>query len=311
MMRQPTIALARRNRGYAREALAAATLVIAAFTPVIHAADADARDFTVAVADDVRLRVVDAGPRNDLPMLLLIPGWRFTADAWFEQIAAFSKTRRVVSFDPRSQGRSSQAAIGNTPEQRARDLDTLIRQLGLRSVVLVGWSQGVQDVAAYLRQFGTASLAGIVLVDAAIRNGAMGVADRPKATAEELSLLNLYANDPDRHTRGMLEAIIQHPRSAAQVDALYADAMRTPVAIGVAMLVADLYGADRTDALTRIDRPLLVVAAASSGELEQQRAMAAAVPGSRFEIVADAGHAVFIDQPQRFDELVASFLDGL
>lgn len=296
----------------ARILLAAVAIsIIAAFAPATYAADADVRDIEVAVATDARLRVVDVGPRNDLPVLVLIPGWRFTADAWAPQIAAFSKTRRVVSFDPRSQGRSTKTDSGNTPEQRAADLDALLRQLDVRSAVLVGWSQGVQDVAAYLLQFGTASVRGIVLVDASISSGAKAIVDDPKAAAGTLGLIDLYANYPDRHTRGMLEAVIRHPQSSAQVDALFADAMRTPVASGVAMLVSDLFGKDRSGALAKIDKPLLVIAAQGSGELEKQRAMADAVPGSRFEIIADSGHAVFIDQPQRFERLVTDFLGTL
>lgn len=37
--------------------------------------------------------------------------------------------------------------------------------LGLAPIVLVGWSMAVNEVAAYVDQFGTDTLAGLVLVD--------------------------------------------------------------------------------------------------------------------------------------------------
>ena len=39
--------------------------------------------------------------------------------------------------------------------------------------------------------------------------------------------------------------------------------------------------------------------------------MAAAIPHARLEVIAQAGHAVFIDQPERFAAALARFLDGL
>jgi len=39
--------------------------------------------------------------------------------------------------------------------------------------------------------------------------------------------------------------------------------------------------------------------------------IASEIPGARFEKVEDAAHAVFLDQPDRFDELVKSFVAKL
>ena len=38
--------------------------------------------------------------------LVLVPGWTFTTKVFDRQFAAFSGRHRVISFDPRSQGRS-------------------------------------------------------------------------------------------------------------------------------------------------------------------------------------------------------------
>lgn len=91
---------------------------------------------------------------------------------WQEQMTGFASTARVVSIDPRSQGQSTITTKSNTPEQRAQDLHQVIRSLALENIVLVGWSQGVQDVAAYAAAFEGDNITGYVLVDAAVSSGA-------------------------------------------------------------------------------------------------------------------------------------------
>jgi microsomal epoxide hydrolase len=265
----------------------------------------------VDVGGGVQIATLSEGAATAKPALVLIPGWRVTKDVWRPHLARFARERLVVTFDPRSQGDSTITASGDTPEQRARDLAAVLDAYQLKSIVLVGWSQGDQDVAAYVRQFGTARLAGVVLVDAPISDGAAGVAASPAAAAQLLNMLALYARAPRDYTAGMLEAIISHPPPQAEIDAIIEQAMKTPEAIGTAMLVSDLLGPDRTDAIGKLDKPALVIAAGRSPELEAQRAMAAKLPKGRFEVIADAAHAVFIDQPDRFDELLERFIAPL
>ena len=105
-----------------------------------------------------------------------------------------------------------------------------------------------------------------------------------------------------------MRAIIKKSLSSAELSLLVTSALKTPTAIGEAMLVSDLFGVDRTPVLAKIDRPTLVIASGTSQELEAQEKMAARISGSRFEVIQDAGHAVFIDQPEHFDRLLSDFL---
>ena len=265
----------------------------------------------IKMADGVQLRVIEAGRLGDKPPLVLIPGWSMGAEIWRLQINVFAKDRRVIAFDPRSQGESTKATAGNTPEARAQDLHALLARLGVHRPVLVGWSQGVQDVAAYVDQYGTKDVAGIVLVDAAVSDGAAGIAARPKAAAEQFSMLGVYAAHQQDYLRGMMGAIISKAQPPGLIDSLVATGMKTPPSTGVAMLVADMFGVDRTAALAKIDCPTLVIASNKSPELAGQQAMAKRIRGAKFETVDEAAHAVFLDQPERFDALLTSFLAGL
>lgn len=273
------------------------------------AADPVAR--RVDVGGGVSLAAISEGQASARPAVVFVTGWRVTKDVWRPHMAALAKDRLVITFDPRAQGGSTITVEGVTPEQRARDLTTLLDAYGLKSVVVVAWSQGVQDLAAFVQQEGTGRLAGAVLVDAPISAGSAGVKAAPEAAVGLLDMVALYQRVPRPYTEGMLQAIISRPRSPEQLTQIADEAMKTPSAIGAAMLVSDLLGPDRTGAIAKLDKPALVIAASRSPELEAQRDMASRLPRGRFEVVADTSHAVFIDAPERFDALLASFLVGL
>jgi len=265
----------------------------------------------VKVADGVSLRVIEAGKVGDGPVLVFIPGWSTGAEVWRQQIDRFAPTHRVIAFDPRSQGESTKTTSGNTPETRAQDLHGLLERLGVRRPVLIGWSQGVQDVAAYVERYGTKDLAGIVLVDAAISDGADGMAARPEETATQFKMFAVYQAHQNEYLHGMMGAIISKPQGNDAIERLVTTGMKTPPDVGVAMLVADMFGPNRTPALKKVDCPTLIIASAKSDEMAHQQAAANQIPQARFEKVEDSAHAVFLDQPDRFSELVTSFAANL
>jgi pimeloyl-ACP methyl ester carboxylesterase len=266
---------------------------------------------TVEVADGVSLRVIEAGKPDDGPVLVFISGWSTGADIWQHQLDAFAKTHRIIAFDPRSQGESTKTTSGNTPEIRAQDLHALLERLGVRRPVFIGWSQGVQDTAAYVERYGTKDLAGIVLVDAAVSDGADGMVARSQATAAQFKMFAVYQADQREYLGGMMRAIISKPQSDSAIERLVSTGMKTPPDIGVGMLVADMFGVNRTPALKNIECPTLIIASAKSFELSRQQVAATQIPHARFEKVEDAAHAVFLDQPDRFDELVRKFVAEL
>ena len=105
-----------------------------------------------------------------------------------------------------------------------------------------------------------------------------------------------------------MRAIISKPQSDGAIEQLVNTGMKTPTDIGVAMLIADMFGVNRTPALKKIECPTLIIASTKSFELPRQKEAANEIPHARFENIDDAAHAVFVDQPDRFDELLKNFL---
>ncbi len=87
--------------------------------------------------------------------LTFIPGWTYCTEVFQHQLSHFSNTRRVISFDPRGQGRSTLTHNGNDYRTRSSDLAKLLEHLRLENPVLVGWSNGSLTAWCLIRQQAT------------------------------------------------------------------------------------------------------------------------------------------------------------
>lgn len=228
-----------------------------------------------------------------------MPAW-----IWEKQLDHFSDLRRVVAMDPRCQGESSQTTDGLSPASRARDIKAVIDQLHLAPVVLVGWSMGVGEVASYVDQFGTKDIAGIVFVDD------VPGADVPPAVYKDLmEFINGFVTDRRKAADPFVRSFFKKPQPEEYLKRVVEASMITPTNTAVTLLVGK-FGTDLRPALKKIDKPTLIVAA-KSGFLNLIQAIQPQIPGSRLEVFDDAGHALFVDDADRFNALLDDFLRTL
>lgn len=174
-------------------------------------ADGSIEDRYVTIGSGMRIHYLEAGSKGSAPALILIPGWRLPAYLWAEQLKTFSHVTHVLAIDPRSQGESTKTTEGNSPESRAADLHDVLDKLRLSRPVLVGWSQGAQDVAAYVAKFGSESVAGIVLVDSPVSIGPNEVEAHREFSKSILSGISTYAKYPEEYTKGMVQSLCKQP----------------------------------------------------------------------------------------------------
>ncbi|MET7392489.1 alpha/beta hydrolase [Dactylosporangium sp. NPDC005572] len=94
-------------------------------------------------------------------------GWPLSSDAWDTQLKLLADHGfRAIAHDRRGHGRSTQTWDGNTMDQYADDLGTLVDRLNLRDAIMVGHSTGGGEVTRYLGRHGTSRVAKAVLVGA-------------------------------------------------------------------------------------------------------------------------------------------------
>jgi non-heme chloroperoxidase len=257
----------------------------------------------VDLPDGARIRYLERGAQRG-PSLVFVPGWMMTADIWTPQIARFGLTHRVVAIDPRGQGQSSKTADGLYPAARARDLKRVIDRLRLAPVVLIGWSMGASEVALFVDQFGTKDVAGIVLVDEAL--GGQPNPDRVLAVVQWLGLVEA---DRQRATAEFVRSMFKRPQPTDYLSKITREALETPTPVAVALFVGSMASSTGA-ALGKIDKPTLIVYASDVANPAYEQ-MQKRISGSRLERFENAGHALFVDQPDRFNALLDTFLKGL
>jgi pimeloyl-ACP methyl ester carboxylesterase len=99
------------------------------------------------------------------PPVVLIHGYPLSGRAWDKQVPVLLEAgRRVITYDRRGFGKSSQPTSGYDYDTFAADLDVLMEKLDLRDATLVGHSMGTGEVTHYLGTRGSARVSRAVLV---------------------------------------------------------------------------------------------------------------------------------------------------
>jgi len=102
----------------------------------------------VTTADNTQLYVKVWGTGRPV---ILIHGWPLSADSWDDQALALGTAGyRVIAYDRRGFGRSSQPWNGYHYDTLADDLAAVIEQTDAKDITLVGFSMGGGEVARYM-----------------------------------------------------------------------------------------------------------------------------------------------------------------
>jgi non-heme chloroperoxidase len=167
-------------------------------------------------SDDIEIYYEDHGTGQPV---VLIHGYPLNGHSWEKQERVLLQAGyRIITYDRRGFGESSQSTIGYDYDTFAADLNTLVEHLDLRDMVLAGFSMGTGEVTRYLGSYGSARVAKAVLmgaippfllktsdnpdgVDQSVFDGikAAVVADRPAYMKDFLD--NLYNVDVLRPAR--------------------------------------------------------------------------------------------------------------
>jgi non-heme chloroperoxidase len=99
--------------------------------------------------------------------VLLIHGYPLNGNSWERQERELlANGHRVISYDRRGFGRSSQPSFGYDYDSFAGDLHALIEHLDLRDLALVGFSMGTGEVVRYIGTYGSDRVRKAVLLGA-------------------------------------------------------------------------------------------------------------------------------------------------
>jgi len=268
---------------------------------------------------DIDLHYDDFGTGDPV---VLIHGWPLSGRSWEGQIPALVEAgHRVIAYDRRGFGQSSQPWGGYDYDTFAADLNTLIEELGLTGVTLIGFSMGGGELARYVSTYGTGKVAKLVFASAVppylwksddnpdggvdqdladwFSNGITG--DRPAFlhefvdlfyTAGKPSLVNKPLVSGDQRAYDLSIAELASPKGTLDCTAAFATT-------------------DFRDDLTKVDVPTLVIHGDSDGivpfEVSGQRT-AAAIPNAQTHVIEGGPHGVLASHKDEWNETVLRFL---
>jgi non-heme chloroperoxidase len=245
--------------------------------PVLGAATVKSEFFTTS--DGVKLHYLESGAG---PAILFVPGWTMPANIWQPQIDYFSRNYHVVAIDPRSQGDSEKVPDGNYPGRRAQDYKELIDHLGVQQVVMVGWSLAVSESLTYVQMFGTYKLSGLVLVDLGIYT-----VSTPEELSRRYEQSHTFQSSRRLYTETFVRGMYHKPKSEEYLKSVVEASLKTPTSTG-------------------INIPVLAVMTTNNRAAAEL--IASAVPGGQGEVFEDAGHCLFVDDADRFNTLLETFV---
>jgi non-heme chloroperoxidase len=250
--------------------------------------------------------------------VVLIHGWPLSGRSWEGQIdALLDAGHRVVVYDRRGFGTSSQPREGYDYDTFTDDLKALLDHLDLREVTLVGFSMGGGEVVRYIGRFGTDRIAKAVLA-AAVPPYLLKTDDNPDGGLDEATIAQFEGGvKGDRlaflegFTTGFFAAadrtdLVSEPQRAYARDIA---AFASPK--GTLDCIAAFGRTDFRDDVAKVDVPLLVIHGDSDGivpfEVSGKR-VHESVDGCELALIEGGPHGLNTTHPAEFNKALLAFL---
>lgn len=248
--------------------------------------------------------------RGSGPVILFLHGVWMSSRFFHKQLDGLSKSHRVLALDFRGHGRSALATTGHTMGQYARDVHTFIEGMKVKEVTLAGWSMGTFVVLDYFAQFGAQHLKSAVLIEESTSDYKWP--DWPIGFIDFASLCQMMKDvqtDRAAFVRSFIPLMFKNPPSDADAKWMFDEITRLPETIASCVLF-DQTVQDYRPALPKVTVPTLLcfgrdekLIPVAAGEYLRDH-----IEGSKLVVFEESSHCPFLEEAERFNEEVASFL---
>ncbi|WP_080058140.1 alpha/beta fold hydrolase [Spirosoma aerolatum] len=269
---------------------------------------------TDSSGNDVKLFYQDLGAGTPV---VLIHGWPLGHEMWDYQLAELpAHGIRVVTYDRRGFGKSSQPWDGYDYDTMADDLKAVLDELDLKNVTLVGFSMGGGEVARYMSRHGGARVAKVAFVSA-VTPYLLKTDDNPDGVDQ--SVFDEILDGLQKDRADFLQTfgkqfygvnLISKPVSQAHLDGDFARAYvashRATVECAKAFAMTDF-----RDDLAQIQVPALVIHGDSDKTVPIEASgerTANALPTAQYIVYDGAPHGLFMTEKDRLNEDLISFI---
>ncbi|MES1948113.1 alpha/beta fold family hydrolase [Salinisphaera sp. C84B14] len=250
--------------------------------------------------------------------VVLIHGWPLSGRSWENQAPALVDAGyRVITYDRRGFGKSSQPFGGYDYDTLARDLNRLVEHLDLSDMTLVGFSMGGGEVARYIGTYGSDRVAKAVLA-AAVPPYLYKADDNPDGGLDDATIAD-FENGVKSDRPAFFEDFSGNFFSTEQGGLLVSDANRqyhrniawfaSPK--GTLDCIAAFGRTDFRDDLAKFDVPTLIIHGDSDGivpfEVSGKRSVDA-IADSSLKLIEGGPHGINATHADEFNEALIGFL---
>jgi non-heme chloroperoxidase len=250
--------------------------------------------------------------------VILVHGWPLSGRSWEQQVPVLvDDGYRVITYDRRGFGASSQPWGGYDYDTFATDLHRLIEHLELTGVTLIGFSMGGGEVARYVGRYGAERVAKAVFA-AAVPPYLYKSADNPDGGIDDAALAGFH--DGIRADRiAFVDGFVTNFFAVRGRTDLVSEPLRR-YNVAIAAAASPKGTLDCTTAFTKTDFrqdleaftiPTLVIHGDSDAIVPFEvsgRRTAEAIDGSKLVLVPDAPHGFNVTHAQTFNAEVLAFL---
>jgi len=249
--------------------------------------------------------------------VVLLAGWPLDSRSWEPQVHVLLEAgHRVIVYDRRGFGRSSQPTEGYDFDALADDLHQLLTKLDLREVTLIGFSLGTGELARYIGTHGTERLKSCVFIETLAPSFAKS-AENPEGVdqAGVDGVQQAILDDRFAWLTGLVENLLNLDDylgkrvSEQTVRAIWdAGADASPWATWAC---PPGWLADFSDDITKIDIPTLILHGTADRILPingQGRRLHAALPAARYAEIDGGPHVMGVTHAAEVNRELLAFL---
>ena len=263
----------------------------------------------------VELHYEDAGSGRPV---VLIHGWPLSGRSWESQVPALVDAGyRVITYDRRGFGASSQPWDGYDYDTFAADLDALLQHLDVTDAALVGFSMGGGEVVRYLGRYGTSRVSRAVLA-AAVPPYLYKSDDNPDGGLDDATIEQFQGGvlgDRPAFLDGFVEGFF----TAGDRTDLVSDQLKEycrQIAYfaspkGTLDCITAFGRTDFRDDVAKVDVPTLVIHGDSDAivpfEVSGERSHEL-IAGSRLHVVEGGPHGINASHAEEFNRVLLDFL---
>ncbi len=265
-------------------------------------------------SDEVKIYYEDLGKGKTI---VFIHGWPLNGSMWEYQVTQLPQQGfRCITYDRRGFGNSDKPANGYDYNTLAGDLKSLIDELDLSDITLVGFSMGAGEIAKYFSLHGGEKVSKVVLISGVVPY-MLQTDDNPDGVPQEQ--FNIMAQEMQKDRPAFMEgfakdffgiSLVNHPVSSAFLTDNLTQIMKaSPIA--TLECAKSFSSTDFRNDVTKIKVPTLIIHGDDDKTVPIKptgEQSASLIKGSQFIVYEGAPHGLYYTEREKLNQDLINFI---